>query len=196
MRKKRIFGGFIILSLLVLILLVHFELILVNGEAGDKRILGYCQTMKEEAINFSGKKDYELLEFKSASDVLIALNANYIHGALVGRKAKAFEINNDFNESIIDSGYTLVSNQKSFIEYNDLSLIEVHTYLSSEITKELMPHVKEVIYYGSKEEAFNEARNGNVILIDWDDWMDEFELVVVMDRGEKVKEFRGVFLYL
>lgn len=177
-----LFGGFFITGYLVF----------PQGEPSDKLILGYCPTMYEEALAFS--EDVELVEFVSASEVLFALNREQIDFGLVGRKAKFHEISDDISEEILESGYTLVSNKKGFIDYSQLRQINIHTYLDSEIVERLVSS-QNIVYYDSQQEVIDKISDGEVVLISWDDWNDEFELIVVMDGNEKAKDFRGVFLY-
>ena len=161
----------------------------------DKKIkLGYCPTMQEDAIYLSKENDYELISFGSAIDVLSALKNNQIDKAMIGRKAELSEINQKTKETILRSGYTLVSDKKGFIDYSQLHSIEVYTYLPEKITSSLIPTSSKIIYT-DKNKIIKKINDKKIVLISWDDWDDEFELIVIMDGNEKVKGFRGVFLY-
>ncbi len=156
--------------------------------------LGYCPTMKEKAISLSEKENYKLIRLGSASEVLSALNNHQIDKALIGRKAKKYEISKDVKETILESGYTLVSNNKKFIDYSQLPYLEIYTYLSEDIAENLISHNSKIIYL-SKQEAINKILQGKIVLISWEDWRDDFELIVAIDGNEKIKDFRGVVLY-
>jgi hypothetical protein len=180
----------IIISIVALFLLIIFFVVntYFTGNVVEEKIkLGYCPTMKEDAKTLSEKENYELVEFLSASEVLFALKNNQIDKAVIGRKAKLNEISIDTKETVLESGYTLVSNKKDFIDYSQNFSIEIYTYLEEEFD---FPVIKT-----SKEEVLEKVKEGKVALIYWEDWNDDFELVVVMNGNEKVKEFRGAFLY-
>jgi hypothetical protein len=183
------------------VIIIAFFLIIKPSLTGDiilqdeqKIKLGYCPTMQKEAISLSEKNNYELIKFNSASEVLSSLNKNQIEKALIGRKAKNYEIHKNTKETTLESGYTLVSNKKEFINYSQLSELEIYTYLSKKITENLIPHDSKIIYL-SKNETINRISEEKIVLISWKDWEDNFELVVVMDGNKKVKNFRGAFLY-
>ncbi|MFW6282790.1 MAG: hypothetical protein ACOC1P_01940 [Minisyncoccales bacterium] len=160
----------------------------------EKIKLGYCPTMEEDAMILAGEENYELIKFNSASETLLSLKEEKINKALIGRKAKQSELNSKINEKILESGYTLTTNKKSFIEYSQLQDLEIYTYLSKEITENLIPSSSKIIY-SSKEEAVDKVLKGEAVLVSWKDWQDNFELVVIMDENQKVKKFRGIFLY-
>ena len=162
----------------------------------DERLkLGYCPTMKGDAEALAQENNYELITFGSSYQVLSALKNNQIDKGLIGRKAKLIEINSDVKETVLKSGYTLVSSERDFIDYHRINLIEIHTYLSQGIVESLTPFGSKIVYYNDKNEALEKLNQGEIVLVSWDDWQDEFELLIVMDGNEKVKDFRGVFLY-
>lgn len=194
MKKIMIIAGVILLVLILMIMNNNFKSYSIYGNEKITR-LGYCPTMFPEATKLAKEKNYELVEFASASDVLVALNNNYINKALIGRKAKSFEIKQGVTEKILESENTLIAIQKGFIDYSILSLIEVHTSLPEKVVAKLMPEDQEVIYYQTKQEAINKIYDGKIVLISWDEFQDDFELAVVMNGNKKVREFRGVFLY-
>ncbi len=161
----------------------------------EKILLGYCPTMSEEAKTLAEKGNYELIQFGSASEVLFALNKGDVDKGLIGRKAESYEINEDTQEIILKSGYTMISNNKRFIDYSQLSDLEIYTYLSEEEVKKLISDNSDIFYYETKEESIKKINEGEIVLISWEDWNDNYELVVVVDGNEKAKDFRGVFLY-
>ncbi len=192
----------IIILIIVIILISIFLIIkpsltgkIVYQEISNEKIkLGYCPTMQEDAEKLSEKENYQLIKFGSASEVLNALNNNQINKALIGRKAKNYEISKEIKETTLKSGHTLVFKQKGFIESSQLSNLEIYTYLSEEQVKKLIPDNKNIIYL-PKQQAISKIPEGKIVLISWEDWQDEFELIVIIDENEKDKNFRGVFLY-
>ena len=183
--NKYIIGGIIILTLVSIVLLGNG----ITWKVIDQEsiMLGYCPTMFPEAQKLSLERDFVLKEYNSAAEVLNALRNNQINKALIGRKAKSYEINSNIKENILEGGYTLVSNQRGFIDYVELNSLEIYTYLENN-TLNLKKNL-------SKEEVLEKIKDGKIALIPWKDWNDDFELVVVMNGNEKVKDFRGVFLY-
>ena len=155
----------------------------------EKEKIGYCPTMVHEAFQIAERKNYELIQFNSASEVLLSLNKNQIDYALIGRKPYSYEINGKIKEEILKSGKTLVSNEKRLIDISQLNYLRINTYLTG-------LDDKNIVYYESKEEALERINHGEIVLISWEDWGDDFELIVpVYPNREQVKEFRGVFLY-
>lgn len=157
--------------------------------------LGYCPTMESEAMELAKNNNYELVRFGSASEVLFVLNNNQIDKGLIGRKAKLNEISKNIKETTLKSGYTFVTNKKDFLEYSELPSLDIHTYLTPKEVNVLIPNNKNISYYESKQEVINKILEEKVVLVSWEDWQDGFELLVFMDGNEKVKDFRGVFLY-
>lgn len=187
-----------LISIFILFVLVSLFLIVDSNFTGEvihhnKTKIGYCPTMHERAISLSEKNNYEAVPFSSASEVLYALKNKGLDKALIGRKAKTNEITENTKEKVLESGYTLVSNKKSFLEYSRLDSIEVYTSLSNDIAKEIIPDSK--INHIQKKNVPNKIKKGKIILIPWEDWEDSFELVVIVKGDEKVKDFRGAFLY-
>lgn len=46
-----------------------------------------------------------------------------------------------------------------------------------------------------KQKALEKIFQGKFVLIEWEDWQNDFELIIVVEGSKKVKDFRGVFLY-
>ena len=187
-------AAMVLVSLLLILKPSFTGYFIYNSEVREKAKLGYCPTMQDEAISLSQEKDYKLISFGSASEVLSALKNGQINKALIGRKAEKIEIGSTINEEVLKSGYTLVSKEKGFIDYSKLPSIEVYTYLSNELVSSLIPASSKIIYQ-SESEVLKQINAGKIALISWDDWSDDFELIVVMNGNEKVKDFRGAFLY-
>jgi hypothetical protein len=189
-----IISGIFLLTLLLIIKPSFTGFAVYSEDSNEKIKLGYCPTMQEEAISLSEKNNYELVKFDYAIDVLSALKNKQIDNALIGRKAKLSEINKNTKETILKSGYTLVSKKGGFIDSSQLANYEIYTPLSESIAENLLPGYSKIIYL-TKEEAIERISMGKIVLISWEDWNDNYELIVVMKDNEKVKDFRGAFLY-
>lgn len=164
----------------------------MNKHTKKEEILkvGFCPTMQEEALRLKREnKNIELVSFVSTNEVLENLKLNQIQAALIGRKAKISEIENDLNENRLKKdSHTLITTTKQIILENDLKKIEISTCLS-EKTKELYPELK----LNFKDCNY---KNGDPWLISWDNFSDEFELLIpINEYGEKIKKFRTAHLY-
>ncbi len=190
------------ISVIVAILLISLFLIIkpsfmgkvVSSDNEEKIKLGYCPTMGEEAEKIAKENNYKLIKFGSASETLANLDNELIDKALIGRKAKKYELSEGIKEVTLESGYTLVSNKKSFIPYSQLDNQKIYTYLSTDIINELVPGNSQINYL-TKEKVSEKINQGKIALISWDDWKENFELIVVVSGNEKVQDFRGAFLY-
>ncbi len=189
-----VISGMFLLTLLLIIKPSFTGFAVYSENSNEKIKLGYCPTMQEEAISLSEKENYELVKFDYAIDVLYALKNKQIEKGLIGRKAERYEISKDVKETILESGYTLVSKQGGFIDFSQLVNYEIYTSLSESIAESLAPKDSKIIYL-TNEEVINKISEGRIVLISWEDWQDNFQLIVVMKGNEKVKDFRGVFLY-
>jgi hypothetical protein len=197
MKKQRITAIILVIFFLTLLIVMRptiTEFAVYSKNFDEKITLGYCPTMQEDAIYFKKSNNYNIIEFGSASEVLTALKNNQIDKGLIGRKAESYEINPNINETVLKSGITLVSNEKGFIDYRQLSNYEIYTYVAESSVEDLNLKNSKIIYL-SKEEAIEKIKEGKFVLIYWEDWTDDFELIVVMNGTKKSKEFRGVFLY-
>ena len=177
-----------------LIILAILGPIMVGKVTKQTIKLGYCPTMFEEAQKISIEEGCVLTKYNSASQVLSALRNNQIQKGLIGRKTYSNEINSDIKEQVIESDFTLVSNKKGFIDYSQLNSIEIYSYSPLEEVSSLFSEEQQ-IHFMKKQEALKMISQGKIVLIEWKDWQDNFELVVVMNGSRKIREFRGVFLY-
>ncbi len=192
MNKKIIFLCLLSFSLL---LLVPGKSNMLTGHSilQDERLkLGYCPTMNDDAVLIEAMNpEVELIEYRSASEVLAHLNSKDIDFALIGRKAKTDELDNCF-ERMLKSGYTLIAPSKQFIYYNDLIELKVSTAIDRNIAEKIYPELD--LEFLESEDILSGEKN--VILISWDDYEDSMELLIpVNPDGSKIKEFRTPILY-
>jgi hypothetical protein len=196
LKKKKV----IKLSLIFLLIIIFFLIIKINFNNNFKLninetnilTLGYCPTMKEYAENIVlNNPNIKILEVPSSELVFIGLKERNLDIGLTGRLAKSTELNNP-EEIYLETGYTLITRIKSFIDKKDLKQIIIHTALKQDIAEKLLPE-NTIIYYNN----YNEALTGinEAVLINWKDFKDNYELLVVMDGNIKVKDFRIPVLY-
>ena len=186
MIKKLLLSITIILSVIII-----FNLGTITGAFFSEDIrLGYCPTMEPWAREYANNNNVVLIRKGSTAEALNDLKNNRLDMALVGRLATTFE-RGSANETILRDGYTLVSNQRKIVQ--ELSLLTVHTAVDKTIAQEMLP-LSKIIFYETTEEAIKFGLNENV-LINWNDFNDNYQLVVVMDGNQKVEKFRIPVLY-
>jgi hypothetical protein len=186
--------------LIFLLIIIFFFIIKINFynnhkfNVNEKNILtlGYCPTMKEYAENIAlNNPNIKILEIPSSELIFIGLEEGNLDIGLTGRLAKSTELNNP-ERIYLETGYTLITSTKRFIDKTDLKQIRVHTALKQGIAEELLPE-NTIIYYNNYNEAL--AGINEAVLINWEDFKDNYELLVVMDGNIKVKDFRIPVLY-
>ena len=154
--------------------------------------VGHCPTMGEHISKINPKLDFSPMPFGAAAEALYYLNNGLIDVALIGRKAEKEEFNG--YERKLKDGYTLINLQaKQMVPKHLLPSLEVHTYIKPEIAREYFPELKAIHFDKDLSESIE---RGKIILIDWDDWQDNFFLLIpVEDDYQKVKKYRTPFLY-
>ena len=150
----------LLIIFIALALLGFFVGSFFTGQAiQEQKILGYCLTMQPEAMALAEESNYILKELSSAAVVLQQMKSGQIDSALIGRKAYSYEISDEISEKVLKSGFTLVSNQKSFISISQLNSSEIYVPEGFNEFK-----FKNKIEYNS-EEAINLINQGNLVLI-------------------------------
>ena len=153
--------------------------------------IGYCPTMKKYLINLAKNNEIELIDLGSARQVLHLLEKDEIDVGVIGRQAQKSEFKGVVKR--IGTGYTLITAMKSMIPNENLEMLEIHTYVSKEIIKQKYPYLKNVVYHNSLKEALSE---GKIQLISWDEWDDEFKLLIPVDNfNNKNSDFRVPHFY-
>lgn len=160
------------------------------------RVLGYCPTMKNYAIEYARNNNFMAVEVETTSIALENLRRGNLDAVIVGRKAYRNEIIPSINEVQLEEGYTLISNEQNLIQEFELNNYIIHTYLDSSIAEKLLPN-SEIVYYENFEFALVNGISGypNAMLINWRDYSDGLELLIPMVGINKVPEFRTPFLY-
>lgn len=168
--------------------------VFLSGSVSSEETIGYCPTMEDNAVQLS-EDGYKIERFGSSSQTLQALNNERIDKALIGRKTRQNELPEGADEEVIESGITLTSNKKQFIQYSELSQKDIHTVLPNEKVEGVVPEKTNIIRHNSTEKVENLIDNGEMALINWNDWKDKYGLIVVMKGDRKYEAFRGAFLY-
>ncbi len=157
--------------------------------------LSYCPTMQpyleKIARNFD---DIDFLPASSAAEVLYMLRAGSIDAALIGRVAHSRELDEKTKFYRLKGGNTLIYRQKAGIGFDQLKEVEVYTYLPEEFIKDISSAFKRVIHFDSLDECLKDGL-ATPVLINWEDYRDEFELLIPMDVRGKTPYFRAPVLY-
>ena len=157
--------------------------------------IAYCPTMKKYANTINSKiTDIDFIGANSAAQVLAMLRESIVNIVLIGRTAKSFEINDNIDFLRLKNGYTLIYKEKTGIYYSDLKQVDLNTYISREKIKDIVHLFKKINFFTNFD---NCLKNGldTPILIDWQDFKDQFELLIPMDENGKVAYFRAPVLY-
>ncbi len=165
----------------------------IKGEQEKEQLkIGYCKTFERYARSLAEENNLNLVELGSSFEVLSSLANDKIDYAVIGRRAYKHEINEQTLEiPLKEFGWTLVSSEKDFFEYSDIESLEIHTYLNEDEVSNFFPAKPKLHYHENIDEAFE---NG-ITLIHWEDFRDEFELVVPLESNNKIEKFRVPILY-
>ena len=152
--------------------------------------LGYCPTMQTKAENLARQNENtELIRFGSADEALYGLKNNFIDIAIIGRKAKADEIENMSEKRLEANVYTLINSEKRIIDHREIGAFEIKTCIDENIAREK---------FSELDPVFDDCQfaDGGIWLISWDDFTDEMELLIPVDENRnKVAKYRTPFLY-
>jgi len=159
----------------------------------NERRVSFCPTMKPFIQDLNFNKGTAFLDAGSAANALYYLTAGEVDAVLIGRTAKKRELHDQVKEKRLGEGYTLVFNRKMGIEFQQLPGFTIHTYLPRSIAENILPDNK-IIFHKSLEECLVDNLS-EPVLIDWNDYQDEFELLIPLDNRGKVPVFRAPVLY-
>lgn len=155
--------------------------------------VAFCPTMRPFIQNINFKENVKFYDAGSAANALYYLMTGEVDAVLIGRAANKQELNAQIKEKRLQQGYTLVFNRKMGVDNSQLSQFPVHTYLAPSVAERILPDNK-ITYHASLDECL---KNGlaEPVLIDWNDYRDEFELLIPMDSNGKISVFRAPVLY-
>lgn len=166
----------------------------VKGEKEEQTlVLGYCKTFERYAVELAEQNNLNLVRMNSSFDVLASLKSGNIDYAVIGRRAYSQEINDQILEiPLKEYGWTLVSSEKDFFEYSEIENYEIHTYLNQEEVQNFFSYEPSIIFHEDIDSAFKSG----ITLIHWEDFRDDFELVIPLIGDAKVEKFRNPMLYM
>ena len=169
----------------------------IKGERIDKTLkIGYCKTFERYAQALAKENSLEIVKMQSAAEVLSNLNSGKIDYAVIGRRAYSFEIQNHIIEKPLEKyGWTLVGKEKGVLLEDELKNFEIHTYLEKEDVLNFSSLDLNFILHDNIDTAFN---SGDISLISWEDFQDEFQLIVIYEKNSdtKIETFRTPMLYI
>ncbi|HOI18613.1 MAG TPA: hypothetical protein PLX15_02005 [Candidatus Woesearchaeota archaeon] len=164
-------------------------------------VLGYCPTMGELAKEIELKNEFvKIKPYESSAKGLKDLNNEMIDAVLVGRVAENSEIKNEVFEKRLREGFTLIGSEKRMINVDEIKNENIHTFENESIVIEYLEDydssvLKKVVFYNSFEEAVNARING-IVFISWNDFRDDYSLVIPVDeKGNKIERFRIPIIY-
>jgi len=161
--------------------------------SNQDRKAAFCPTMAPFVQEINFKENVKFYDAGSAANALSYLMSGEVDAVLIGRAAKKNEINAQVKEKRLQQGYTLVFHRKMGVDSSQLSQFPVHTYLAQNIAEKILPD-NNITYHASLDECLASGL-AEPVLIDWNDYRDEFELLIPMDSGGKVSLFRAPVLY-
>ncbi len=157
--------------------------------------IGYCPTMQAYADTISEKvPSVEMLDFGSAGQVLSLLKHGNLDGVLIGRTAENRETDENTACVRLKNGITLAFKMKYGIPEEQLKEIDVITYLKPEQVEHVKHFFKEIHYFNTLDECTNQKLEVPV-LVDWNDFRDDFQLLIPMNDFGKTAEFRAPVIY-
>lgn len=164
-------------------------------------VLGYCPTMGELAKEIELKNEFvKIKPYESSAKGLKDLNNEMIDAVLVGRVAENSEIKKEVFEKRLREGFTLIGSEKRMINVDEIKNENIHTFENESIVIEYLEDydssvLKKVVFYNSFEEAVNARING-IVFISWNDFRDDYSLVIPVDeKGNKIERFRIPIIY-
>ena len=157
--------------------------------------IGFCPTMQPYVDSISSKVDeVEMIEYGSAAQVLSLLYNGDLDGVLIGRIASKFETDNETNFIRFKEGITLAFKTKYALPEEQLKQVDVMTYLKPEQVEHLKHFFNQIIYLETLDKCLE--HNLEVpVLVDWNDFRDDFQLLIPMNNFGKTQEFRAPVLY-
>jgi len=166
----------------------------VKGEKEEKKLtLAYCNDFIQDAIALAEQNDLDLKRLPNSFDVLANLKSGNIDYAVIGRRAYSDEINSEIVEiPMKEYGWTLVSSERDFVEYSDIENLEIHTYLDQEEIQDFFSYEPSFVFHEDIDSAFSSG----IALISWEDFRDDFELVIPMQDDTRLEKFRTPILFM
>ena len=161
----------------------------------EKYRIGFCPTMQPYVDKIARKVDeVEMMPFSSAGQVLSMLRNDNLDGVLIGRTAYAYEIDSNTNFIRLKDGITLAFKMKYAVSEEQLKQVDVLTYLPPEKVEHVEKFFHQIYYRDTLEQCLEENLEVPVI-VDWNDFKDDFELLIPVNNYGKTQEFRAPVIY-
>lgn len=153
--------------------------------------LGYCPTMDPAAFKIAGngRLNIQSRRYASTADALRALFVGEIDAAVVGRKARPYEVSSQTRQVSLREGATLVTAKTRAIDASDLGSVRIHTALPKEEVDRMLPGHMNIVSYSTTAEA-RSAGMDEAVLLDWEDVGDSDGFLLPMEGGARVERFR------
>ena len=156
--------------------------------------IAFCPTMQPFAEKLAQIEGINMVPLQSAGQSLAMLKSGRVQGALIGRYAKRQEIDSETQREILKGGCTLVYRVKTAIREDDLKNIAVNTYLDEGEIQPFQALIGEIHHFDSLEACLNDQLQ-TPVLINWQEYRDDFELLIPMNAHGKTPLFRAPVLY-
>ncbi len=157
--------------------------------------IAFCPTM---AIHASKIKEdlsaVEIIVADRAAQALTMLRSGSADAVLIGRTARKKELSPGTKGKRFMGGITLIYKMKTGISVDQLSQIPVVTYLKEEQLGELKNAFAKVYFAPTLEDCVKDGLE-TPVLIDWNDFRDEFEFLIPLTSTGKDLRFRAPVFY-
>ena len=161
----------------------------------EKYKIAYCPTMQPYVETIAQRVDeVEMMNYSSAGQVLSMLRNSEIDGVLIGRTAASYEIDAKTEFVRLKDGITLAFKMKYGLPEVQLKDIDVLTYLKAEQVDHVKHFFKEIHFRESLDKCLQENLEVPV-LVDWNDFRDDFQLLIPMNDFGKTQQFRAPVIY-
>jgi hypothetical protein len=161
----------------------------------EKFKIGYCPTMQVYAKNIASNiEEVEMIQYASAGQVLAMLKEDMLDGVLIGRTASSTEINAKTDFVRLKKGVTLAFKTKYGIPEKELKNVDVLTYLKPEQVEHVKHFFHQIYFLPSLDDCLKEKLEVPVI-VDWNDFRDDFQLLIPMNENGKTQQFRAPVIY-
>ncbi len=157
--------------------------------------ISYCPTMTPYIEKISSEiEGIKLLPASSAAEALYLLQTKYAQGIIIGRVAKKSEIPDEIFAYRLKDGKTLIYRQKVVVNIKNLKHVDVYTYLSRNSLKDVEILFRSVTFFDTLDECLRDDLE-TPVLVDWQDYRDEFELLIPVNESGKIPYFRAPIFY-
>ena len=156
--------------------------------------IAYCPTMAPYVQDFRHIEGLDFFNMGSAAQAFMSYLSGQTDAVLVGRVANKREIDDKTVETRFKEGLTLVYRQKIGVDKDELKNITVLTYLDENRTAAFNDMFAKIERKPDIDACLEDDLQ-TPLLLDWQDFRDDFQLLIPMDQNGKVALFRAPVLY-